>query len=119
MPTEEAERVFERFYRADASRARSHGGSGLGLSIVSAIVGAHGGTVSAKSAIGEGMTVTVRLPVIAELPEAGDDGGVAASGSDGVVANGAPASGANGGGRPPQPSPPHEVDAGDTPVRSA
>ena len=47
MPTEEAARVFERFYRADASRARSHGGSGLGLSIVAAIVTAHGGTVSA------------------------------------------------------------------------
>ncbi len=69
MPTDEAARVFERFYRADASRARSHGGSGLGLSIVSAIVTAHGGTVSAKSAPGEGMTVTVRLPVIAEAIE--------------------------------------------------
>ena len=72
MPTEEAARVFERFYRVDASRARSHGGSGLGLSIVAAIVAAHGGTVSAKSAPGEGMMVTVRLPVAPEaieLPE--------------------------------------------------
>jgi len=69
MATEEAARVFERFYRADASRARSHGGSGLGLSIVAAIVTAHGGTVSARSALGEGMTVTVRLPVLAESPE--------------------------------------------------
>ena len=66
MPSEEAARVFERFYRVDASRARHHGGSGLGLSIVAAIVAAHGGTVSAKSAPGEGMTVTVRLPVIPE-----------------------------------------------------
>jgi two-component system OmpR family sensor kinase len=66
MPSEEAARVFERFYRVDASRARNHGGSGLGLSIVAAIVAAHGGTVSAKSAPGEGMTVTVRLPVIPE-----------------------------------------------------
>ncbi len=64
MPAEEASRVFERFYRVDAARARTHGGTGLGLSIVSAIVSAHGGTVSAASAPGAGMTVTVRLPAI-------------------------------------------------------
>jgi two-component system, OmpR family, sensor kinase len=69
MPSDEAARVFERFYRVDASRARNHGGSGLGLSIVAAIVAAHGGTVSAKSAPGDGMTVTVRLPVIPEAIE--------------------------------------------------
>jgi two-component system, OmpR family, sensor kinase len=69
MPSEEAARVFERFYRVDASRARNHGGSGLGLSIVAAIVAAHGGTVSAKSGPGEGMMVTVRLPVIPEAVE--------------------------------------------------
>jgi two-component system OmpR family sensor kinase len=69
MPSEEAARVFERFYRVDASRARNHGGSGLGLSIVAAIVAAHGGTVSATSAPGAGMTVTVRLPVIPEAVE--------------------------------------------------
>ncbi len=74
MPTDEAARVFERFYRADASRARSHGGSGLGLSIVAAIVTAHGGTVSAKSAVGEGMTVTVRLPVLDESLESTEPG---------------------------------------------
>jgi two-component system OmpR family sensor kinase len=62
LPPDEARRVFERFYRADAARARTHGGSGLGLSIVAAIVAAHGGTVSASSAPGEGLTVTVRLP---------------------------------------------------------
>jgi signal transduction histidine kinase len=70
MPSEEAARVFERFYRVDTSRARNHGGSGLGLSIVAAIVAAHGGTVSAKSAPGEGMMITVRLPVIPEVAEA-------------------------------------------------
>jgi two-component system OmpR family sensor kinase len=63
MPSEEAARVFERFYRLDASRARNHGGSGLGLSIVAAIVAAHGGTVWASAAPEEGMTVTVRIPV--------------------------------------------------------
>jgi two-component system OmpR family sensor kinase len=62
MPGDEASRVFERFYRADPARSRVSGGSGLGLSIVSAIVEAHGGTVTAVSAPGEGMTVSVRIP---------------------------------------------------------
>ncbi len=65
MPAEEARHVFERFYRADPARARASGGSGLGLSIVSAIVTAHGGTVSATSTPGQGMTVTIRLPTSA------------------------------------------------------
>jgi len=54
--------VFERFYRSDPSRSRLHGGAGLGLSIVSAIVAAHGGTITAASAAGQGTTFTVRLP---------------------------------------------------------
>jgi two-component system OmpR family sensor kinase len=69
MPADEAARVFERFYRVDASRARTHGGSGLGLSIVSAIVTAHGGSVSAASEPGQGMTVTVDLPIAAAPTE--------------------------------------------------
>ena len=63
MPDEEARRVFERFYRVDPARTRTSGGSGLGLSIVAAIVAAHGGTVSATSSPGSGMVVTVRLPM--------------------------------------------------------
>ncbi|GHE11184.1 hypothetical protein GCM10011381_23670 [Klenkia taihuensis] len=62
LPPEDAERVFERFYRADASRARVAGGSGLGLSIVSSLVAAHHGTVTLTTAPGQGATFTVRLP---------------------------------------------------------
>ncbi|MGO4614159.1 sensor histidine kinase [Nocardia sp. 2YAB30] len=62
LPAEEAERIFERFYRTDTSRARSSGGSGLGLSIVQALVSAHGGTVTVRSTPEEGTTFTVQLP---------------------------------------------------------
>jgi two-component system, OmpR family, sensor kinase len=62
MEPDEAAHIFERFYRSDPSRSRAHGGAGLGLSIVSAIVANHGGTVSAQGRIGEGTTFTVHLP---------------------------------------------------------
>ena len=65
MTAAEGARVFERFYRADPSRSRRHGGSGLGLSIVAAIVKAHGGQVKADAAPGRGATFTVRLPASA------------------------------------------------------
>jgi two-component system OmpR family sensor kinase len=54
--------VFERFYRADTSRTRAAGGSGLGLSIVASLVAAHGGRVELCTAPGEGATFAVRLP---------------------------------------------------------
>jgi len=62
LTAEQTERVLERFYRADPSRSRETGGSGLGLSIVDAVVRAHGGTVQVLSELGKGTTVRIRLP---------------------------------------------------------
>ncbi|MFD0319062.1 sensor histidine kinase [Streptomyces flavalbus] len=59
---EDLPRVFERFWRAEASRSRAYGGSGLGLAIVEAIVHAHHGEVDVASRPGAGTTVTIRLP---------------------------------------------------------
>lgn len=63
MTPEVADRVFERFYRADPSRARSHGGTGLGLSIVAAIAEAHGGRAAVTSRTGEGSRFRIELPL--------------------------------------------------------
>jgi two-component system OmpR family sensor kinase len=60
--------VFERFYRADSSRARASGGTGLGLSIVDSLVHAHGGSVTVVTAPGEGCRFKVNLPRIADVP---------------------------------------------------
>ena len=54
--------VFERFYRADASRSRASGGVGLGLAIARAIVEAHGGSIQVASEPGRGAVFTVTLP---------------------------------------------------------
>ncbi|GAA1741210.1 two-component system, OmpR family, sensor kinase [Dietzia kunjamensis subsp. schimae] len=62
MTADEAARVFERFYRADASRTSSTGGSGLGLAIARSLVEAHGGSVTVETAPGRGATFRVRLP---------------------------------------------------------
>ncbi|NEK87513.1 HAMP domain-containing histidine kinase [Blastococcus saxobsidens] len=62
MAQADADRAFERFYRADASRTRAAGGTGLGLSIVASLAVAHGGSASLETAPGAGLAVTVRLP---------------------------------------------------------
>jgi two-component system, OmpR family, sensor kinase len=59
-----AAKVFEPFYRADASRTRQTGGAGLGLAIVQAIVEAHGGRVTLRTSPGAGATFTVHLPLL-------------------------------------------------------
>jgi len=66
IPADLLPRVFERFWQADSSASRAHGGLGLGLAIVRHLVELHGGTVSAANrAEGSGAVFTVRLPVSA------------------------------------------------------
>jgi signal transduction histidine kinase len=59
--------IFDRFYRVDASRARSTGGVGLGLAICQSIVHAHGGAIDAESRPGEGSTFTVSIPALLQM----------------------------------------------------
>ncbi len=94
MTSEQAQRVFERFYRTDQARTRATGGSGLGLAIVKALVTAHGGAASVRTAPNQGATFRIVLPLAPEahggtaadddpdLDEAGDEPGspVAAAG---------------------------------------
>ncbi len=65
LAEEDAARIFERFYRVDTSRARASGGVGLGLSIVAAVVAAHGGSVAADETPGGGATFVIALPLAA------------------------------------------------------
>jgi signal transduction histidine kinase len=62
IPEDELPRVWERLFRGD--RSRTERGLGLGLSLVRAIVHAHGGTVAVRSEVGRGATFTVSLPLI-------------------------------------------------------
>ncbi len=71
IPQEDVPRIFDRFFRADASRARATGGSGLGLAIVKGIVEAHGGRVYAESELGAGTRISFCLRVAPQpvMPE--------------------------------------------------
>jgi two-component system OmpR family sensor kinase len=73
MTTEQAQHVFERFFRADQARNRASGGTGLGLAIVAGLVAAHGGTVSIRTAPGEGADFQVKLPLSPDAAQGDDD----------------------------------------------
>ena len=62
IPTQDLERIFERFYRVDRARARDTGGTGLGLAIVRHVATNHGGSVSVTSQEGKGSTFTLSVP---------------------------------------------------------
>lgn len=63
IPADELPNIFERFYRVDKSRARSTGGSGLGLTIARRLVEAHGGRIEARSEVGRGSHFSFTLPI--------------------------------------------------------
>jgi len=67
IPEEELERIFERFYRVDKSRARESGGTGLGLSICQWIARAHHGKIEVKSELGKGAEFIVSLPLVSDI----------------------------------------------------
>ena len=73
IPSDDRQRVFERFVRLDEARTQSDGGTGLGLAIAHDIVVAHGGTVEVASTAQVGTTFTVRLPRLG--PVGGDNRG--------------------------------------------
>ncbi|HVQ95799.1 MAG TPA: HAMP domain-containing sensor histidine kinase [Mycobacteriales bacterium] len=64
LTSEQADRVFERFYRADRSRSRQTGGGGLGLAIAASLVAAHGGRMELRTAPGQGAAFRVLLPLL-------------------------------------------------------
>lgn len=63
IPEESLDRIYDRFYRVDKSRAREIGGTGLGLSIARSIITLHRGTITAVSEVGEGSEFTVTIPM--------------------------------------------------------
>jgi signal transduction histidine kinase len=63
LSSEDAARVFDRFYRVDKARSRAKGGNGLGLSIAQRLVKAYGGEITLESALGSGSVFTIRLPL--------------------------------------------------------
>ncbi len=73
MSPDDRARVFDRFYRADESRARFSGGLGLGLAIARAVVEAHGGEIAVDSQPGKGSTFSIALPAV--TAGAGENGG--------------------------------------------
>lgn len=62
IPNSDLPRVFERFHRVQAAKARTHEGTGIGLSLVQELVKLHGGTINVRSTVGTGTTFTVAIP---------------------------------------------------------
>src|SRR5579875_2214009 len=90
LTPEQAQRVFERFYRADTHRNRNSGGSGLGLAIVSALVAAHGGTATVESEPGQGATFRITLPLAPDVgsgPAGAEDAAPDSSGQPDTVSS--------------------------------
>ncbi|HEX5123363.1 MAG TPA: ATP-binding protein, partial [Rhodanobacteraceae bacterium] len=70
IPEADLPRLFERFYRVESTHGRTHEGTGIGLALVQELVRLHGGTIEATSALGDGTTLSVRIPHgTAHLPE--------------------------------------------------
>lgn len=69
IPSNDLDRIFERFYRVDPARSRVTGGTGLGLSIVKHVCQNHGGECTAWSEVGVGSTFTLRLPLYGADPD--------------------------------------------------
>jgi signal transduction histidine kinase len=69
IPAQHLPFIFERFYRADASRNRQSGGAGLGLAIVRALIVAQGGRISAESNTGQGTSIRFWLPRSDNCPQ--------------------------------------------------
>jgi len=63
IPAEELPRIFERFYRVDKSRSRSHGGTGLGLTLVRELLQAHQSQIHVRSEVGKGSVFWFELPL--------------------------------------------------------
>ncbi|MBN1886597.1 MAG: hypothetical protein JW850_01350 [Thermoflexales bacterium] len=63
IPSEEHQRIFERFYQVDGTTTRRYGGAGLGLALIKEGVEAHGGT-TVQSTPGEGSTFNLSLPIL-------------------------------------------------------
>ncbi len=79
VPEAALAKLGDPFFQVHAAYDRPHEGTGLGLSVVRGLVGLHGGTLAIESAPGEGMTVTVELPLFGRCAKSGDEGGRAAA----------------------------------------
>jgi two-component system OmpR family sensor kinase len=93
LTKEQADHVFERFYRAD--QARTSGGTGLGLAIVAALVAAHGGATWVRTRPGQGATFCIALPLSADAVQGSEDDYDADDLSDEADATGEAVSGGN------------------------